>query len=217
MSQQFGLPLAWPPGPGDDEFLVTPSNAHAFHQLEHWGIWPVMTALLVGPRKSGRSLLARVFASRSGGRIVDDADLRPEKELFHAWNDAQAARRPQLFVANAAPPAWKVGIADLRSRLAASPIAEIGAPDDALMQALLERQFLRRGLDARPDLIQWLIARLERSFIAVERVVDVLDQEVLERRKRLSIPLARATLAEAGIIARPSTADKFIQEDSGSA
>jgi hypothetical protein len=30
---------------------------------------------------------------------------------------------------------------------------------------------------------------------------------VLERRKRLSIPLARATLAEAGIIARPSAAD----------
>jgi chromosomal replication initiation ATPase DnaA len=122
-----------------------------------------------------------------------------------------------LFVANAAPPAWRVGIADLRSRLAASPVAEIGLPDDALMQALLERQFLRRGLDARPDLIQWLIARLERSFIAVERVVDVLDQEVLERRKRLSIPLARATLAEAGIIARPTTADTPTQEDSGSA
>lgn len=213
MSQQLGLPLAWPPGPGDDEFLVTPSNAHAFHQLEHWGTWPVMTALLVGPRKSGRSLLARVFASRSGGRIVDDADLRPEKELFHAWNDAQSARRPQLFVANAAPPDWRVGIPDLRSRLAASPVAVIGPPDDALMQALLERQFLRRGLDARPDLIQWLLARLERSFIAVERAVDVLDQEVLERRKRLSIPLARGTLVEAGIISRPSAADPAAQGD----
>jgi hypothetical protein len=39
----------------------------------------------------------------------------------------------------------------------------------------------------------------------------VLDQEVLERRKRLSIPLARATLAEAGIIARPSAADNTEQ------
>jgi chromosomal replication initiation ATPase DnaA len=100
-----------------------------------------------------------------------------------------------------------VGIPDLRSRLAASPVAEIGPPDDALMQALLERQFLRRGLDARPELIQWLLARLERSFIAVERAVDALDQEVLERRKRLSIPLARGTLAEAGIISRPSATD----------
>ncbi|MES2095520.1 MAG: DnaA/Hda family protein [Pseudomonadota bacterium] len=201
---QLGLPLAWPPGPGDNEFLVTPSNERAFHLLERWATWPVMTALLVGPRKSGRSLLGRVFASRSGGTIVDDADLRPEKELFHAWNAAQADRRPQLFIANAAPPEWKVSLPDLRSRLAASPVAEIGPPDDELMKALLERQFLRRRLDARPELIGWLIARLERNFIAVERAVDVLDQDVLERRKRLSIPLARATLAEAGIIAPPS-------------
>lgn len=203
---QLGLPLAWPPGPGDDEFLVTGSNAQAFHMLERWGTWPVMTALLIGPRLSGRSLLARVFASRSGGRIVDDADLRPEKELFHAWNAAQTDRKPQVFVANTAPPEWRIGIPDLRSRLSASPIAAIGPPDDDLMRALLERQFLRRGLDARPDLVQWLVIRLERSFIAVERAVDALDQMVLERRKRLSIPLARSTLAEAGIIdPRPTT------------
>lgn len=201
---QLGLPLAWPPGPGDNEFLVTASNSHAFHLLERWGTWPVMTALLVGPRLSGRSLLARVFASRSGGTIIDDADLRPEKELFHAWNEAQASRRPQVFVANTAPPEWRVSIPDLRSRLAASPVAAIGPPDDALMRSLLERQFLRRGLDARPDLIEWLLARLERSFISVERAVDVLDQDVLERRKRLSIPLARGTLAAAGIISQPS-------------
>lgn len=200
---QLGLPLAWPPGPGDNEFLVTPSNAHAFHLLERWATWPVMTALLVGPRKSGRSVLARVFASRSGGTFLDDADRRPEKELFHAWNAAQAERRPQLFIAEDAPPEWRITIPDLRSRLAASPVARIGPPDDALMQSLLERQFLRRHLDARPDLIAWLTTRLERNFVAIERAVDVLDQDVLEHRKRLSIPRVRATLAAAGIIAQP--------------
>ncbi|MEO5494365.1 MAG: chromosomal replication initiator DnaA [Sphingomonas sp.] len=204
---QLGLPLAWPPGPGDNEFLVTASNSHAFHLLERWATWPVMTALLVGPRKSGRSVLARVFASRSGGTFIDDADRRAEKDLFHAWNEAQAAHRPQLFIAESAPPDWRVSLPDLRSRLAASPVAQIGPPDDALMRSLLERQFLRRHLDARPDLIDWLIARLERNFVAVERAVDVLDQDVLERRKRLSIPRARATLAAAGIIALPSQDD----------
>lgn len=205
---QLGLPLAWPPGPGDDEFLVTPSNQRAFAMLERWATWPVMTALLVGPRKSGRSLLARVFAGRSGGTIVDDADLRSESDLFHAWNAAQAAHRPQLFIANAAPPEWQVAIPDLRSRLAASPVARIETPDDALMAAMLERQFHRRGLDARPDLIQWLTARLERSHVAVIRAVDILDQDQFERRKRLSIPLARATLTEAGIIPAPPDEDQ---------
>ncbi len=200
---QIALPLSWPADPSDDAFLVTPSNARATHSLEHWATWPVMTAILVGPRKSGRSLLARIFAAKSGGAIVDDAERVPEAQLFHAWNRAQETHKPLLIVADAAPPEWKVKLPDLRSRLAASPIATIGAPDDELMRLLLAHLFHRRGLDARPDLIAWLATRIERSHIAVTRTVDALDQDVMERRKRLSIPLARATLTEAGLIARP--------------
>ena len=197
---QIALPLAWPADPRDDEFLVTPSNARAAHMLDRWATWPVMAALLVGPRKSGRSLLARIFAAKSAGTIIDDASDRPEEELFHAWNRAQADRRPLLMIADAPPPEWKIRLPDLRSRIAATPVAEIAAPDDALMRALLERKFMQRGLDARPDLVDWLLARIERSHVAVMRTVDALDQEVMERRKRLSIPLARTTLAAAALI-----------------
>ena len=202
---QFALPFEWPADPRDDEFLVSDSNARAVHGLEHWGAWPVMAALLIGPRKSGRSLLARIFAAKSGGTIIDDADRQPEPAIFHAWNRAQAERHPLLLVADSAPPDWQVRLPDLKSRLAATPILHLGPPDDVLMRALFERQFIKRGLDARPDLIEWLIARVERSHIAVMRAVDVLDQEVLERRKRLSIPLARAALAGAAIIAGPTS------------
>jgi len=198
---QFALPLSWPAAPGDDAFLVTPSNARAAHLLEHWGAWPVMVALLVGPRRSGRSLLARIFAAKSGGAIIDDADRVDEADLFHAWNRAQAERRPLVMVAQVPPPDWAVALPDLRSRLAASTLAQIGPPDDALMRALFQTQFDRRGLDIRPDLIDWLATRIERSHLAVMRAVDVLDQETMERRKRLSIPLARHALTDAGLIA----------------
>lgn len=203
---QIALPLAWPADPRDDEFLVTPSNARAAQVLDHWATWPVRTALLVGPRKSGRSLLARIFAAKSGGAIIDDAQARDEEELFHAWNRAQADRRPLLIVADRAPPDWSITLPDLRSRLGATPVAEIGAPDDALMHALLERKFAQRGLDARPDLIEWLVARIERSHLAVIRTVDALDQEAMESRKRLTIPLARTTLAAAALIPQPPEA-----------
>ena len=198
---QIALPFEWPADPRDDEFLVSDSNARAVHGIEHWGAWPVMAALLTGPRKSGRSLLARIFAGKSGGTILDDAERQSEAAIFHAWNRAQAERHPLLIVADVAPPEWVVTLPDLRSRLAATPVLALGPPDDTLMRALFERQFYKRGLDARPDLIDWLITRVERSHIAVIRAVDVLDQHVLERRKRLSISLARATLAEAGLIA----------------
>ncbi len=198
---QIALPLAWPADADDDAFLVTPSNERAAGLFDQWRAWPVMAALLVGPRRSGRSLLARIFAAKSGGTIVDDAEAKPEEALFHAWNRAQAERRPLVIVADAAPPAWSPALADLRSRLAASPVATIGPPDDQLMRALFERQFLGRGLDARPDLLDWLATRIDRSHLAILRTVDALDQDVLERRRRLSIPLARVVLTDAGLIA----------------
>lgn len=202
---QIALPLGWPANPSDEAFLVTPSNARAAHLLDHWGAWPVMTAILTGPRKSGRSLLARIFAAKSGGTVIDDAQAAPEEHLFHAWNRAQAARRPLLLVADVAPPAWVATLPDLRSRLNASAVARIGPPDDALVPLLLTDQFTRRGLDARPDLIDWMSARLERSHLAILRAVDALDQEVLETRKRLTVPLARTTLQAAGLIITPPT------------
>jgi len=202
---QFDLPLPKPVSARPEEFLVGPSNARAVHAIEHWGAWPVMTSLLVGPRKSGKSLLARLFVVESAGTMIDDAERASETEIFHAWNRAQAERRPLLIVADAPPPEWQVRLADLRSRLAASQVLHIGPPDDALVADLLRYLFERRELDLRPDLLAWLNKRLERTHLAVLRVVDRLEEEAdLRRTRRLSIPMARAALATGGFIARSS-------------
>ncbi|MGI4731704.1 MAG: HdaA/DnaA family protein [Janthinobacterium lividum] len=200
MGAQLPLPLVWPADPGDDAFVVTPSNEQAVRLLADPAVWPVRAALLVGPRKSGRSLLARIFASRTGGQVIDDAQRATEADLFHAWNRAQGERTPILLVADAAPPVWAVRLPDLRSRLGAGPVAVIGEPDDALVRALLARQFLRRGLDARPDLVDWLAGRIERTHLTVLRVVDALEEEAGGSRRRLTIPLARQTLAATSMI-----------------
>ena len=156
-----------------------------------------------------RDLSQREFVASYGNRL--DAVTREQKALketaaprseVEAQLAALKAENQAMRVdGQAAIDAISAENADLKSRLAATPVLALGPPDDVLMRALFERQFMKRGLDARPDLIDWLIARVERSHIAVIRAVDVLDQHVLERRKRLSIPLARATLAEAGLIA----------------
>lgn len=197
---QLALPLAWPADPGDNGFLVSASNRDAVQLLEDWTAWPVRTALLVGPRRSGRSLIARIFARKSGGVVMDDAQRAPEEALFHAWNRAEAAKRPLLLVAEKAPPIWEIALPDLRSRVAASPLAQIGPPDDPLMRALVERGLAGRGLDARPELIDWVASRIERSYDVIAATIAALDAAAMERRRGLSIPLARTTLTEAGLL-----------------
>lgn len=202
---QLALPLVIPEA-SETEFLVSDSNARAVQMLERWATWPVMAGLLVGPRKSGRSLLARIFASKSEGAMIDDAERVSETEIFHAWNRAQAEHRPLLIVADHAPPTWAIRLPDLRSRLAATPVMTIGPPDDALVSLLLARFFERRLLSAKPDLIAWLAKRVERSHLALIRVADALEADALERRSpRLSIPTARATLAPTSLLIEPES------------
>lgn len=203
---QLALPLAWPTESNDGGFLIGQSNADAVRLLGDPSVWPVRTAILTGPQRSGRSLLSRVFASRTGATVIDDAAHVAEEALFHAWSRAEADGRPLLLVADARPPAWTVRLPDLRSRLAASPVAMIDAPDDELARALLDRVFTRAGLDARPDLIDWLAARTERSHAALLDTADALVTAAMEQRRRLSIPFARGVVSGYGAPDTPDVA-----------
>lgn len=191
---QIALPLDWPPADRDEDFLLSDANAAAVRHLEHWALWPVPVSLLTGPRKSGRSLLGRLFAAKTGGVLIDDAWRAPEETVFHAWNTALATRAPLLLVVDAAPPCWAVTLPDLASRLAATPRVALEEPDDALLAALIGRGLSRRGLLVSPAVLDWLVARVERRYTAIEAVVDALDRMTLARGGRLTIALARAAL-----------------------
>ena len=58
------------------------------------------------------------------------------------------------------------------------------------------------GIAAPPELADYLVPRIERSYIAVLEVVDVLDQITLSHHKRMTVPLAKKALDEAGLIGR---------------
>ena len=79
---QIALPLDWPLGDGDARFIVSEANREAFDHFRHWSLWPVKATILTGPRRSGRTLLARSFIERVGGRLFDEAEQRDEEELF---------------------------------------------------------------------------------------------------------------------------------------
>ena len=196
------MPFAWPVADRDEDFLLSDANRSTFEHLTRWALWPVMATLITGPRKSGRSLLGRIFVRKTGGRLFDNAEAHDEEALFHAWNEAQAARRPLLIVADRPPPAWAITLPDLRSRLAATPQVEIAPPDDALIGQLIVKLLGDRGIAAPQEVADFLVPRIERSYISVMRVVDILDRVMLSHHRRMTVPLAKRALDEAGMIGR---------------
>ncbi|HEY1145856.1 MAG TPA: chromosomal replication initiator DnaA [Allosphingosinicella sp.] len=199
---QIALPLDWPVADRDEDFLISDANRAAFEHFKHWSLWPVMATILTGPRKSGRSLLGRIFVRKTGGRLFDDAEEHEEEALFHAWNEAQAKRRPLLIVADEPPPVWAIRLPDLRSRLTATPQVRIEQPDDALLGDLIVKLLGDRGVAAPPELADYLVPRIERSYVTIQRIVDVLDHAMLSQNRRMTVPMARRALVEAGLIKR---------------
>lgn len=196
---QIALPFDWPAPESADDFIVTAANRDAVTQLEHPAGWPVRAALLTGPRKSGRSLLGRIFAAQTGGTFIDDAETVSEADIFHRWNLAQEERRPMLIIALYPPPQWRVRLPDLSSRLSATPHLQIGEPDDVLIGLLLEKLLAGRGVVLQREVAAYLISRVERSYVALMRLADMLDSTALSQRKGVTLKLAKQVLEQIGM------------------
>ncbi|HEX8621224.1 MAG TPA: chromosomal replication initiator DnaA [Allosphingosinicella sp.] len=199
---QIALPLDWPVADRDEDFLISDSNRAAFEHLKRWSLWPVMASLVTGPRKSGRSLLGRLFVRKTGGRLFDNAEDHDEEAIFHAWNEAQSSRRPLLIVADAPPPIWQVALPDLRSRLAATPHVALGDPDDRLIGDLIVKLLGDRGVAVPPEVPAYVVPRIERSYLAVQQAVAALDRALLSHHRRMTVAMARRALADSGMIKR---------------
>ena len=200
-TSQIALPLDWSAGGSNDAPLVVgTSNADAIRYLRHVATWPVRTAVLTGPRGSGRSLIGRLFAAETGGRVIDGHDSVSEEEIFHAWNAAQSSNIPLLIIADAPPSEWSIVLPDLASRLRAVPVLTIAEPDDCLARDLIEARFAQRGIALAPEVAAYIVPRMERSYAMIHRVVAALDAASLEQGRRVGIRLTRETLLSQGLI-----------------
>ena len=189
---QIALPIDARTAGGDVRVVVGGANRAAIDALAEPGGWPYRTAVLVGPPRSGKSLLARWFANRSGYEAIDGADTMDEAALFHRWNRAQEEDRPLLLVSDA--DGWEIALPDLRSRLAGSLQLAIGTPDDAMVRALVEAHAEQRRLALAEGAASYIAPRIERSFAAIERIVAEMDRISLERQVPATMSVWRDAL-----------------------
>ena len=198
-ADQIALPLDWPQVGEDRRFILSDSNRAAFEHFRNWSLWPVKATILTGPRRSGRSLLARNFIARVGGRLFDNADSHDEEDLFHAWNQAQETGRAMVMITDGAAP-WPVNLPDLRTRLAVTPVTRILEPDDQLFAGLIDLLFADRGLHIPAEAARFICERVHRDYVTAERVVEAIDRHAFAERARLTLPTIRRALGLAGLV-----------------
>jgi chromosomal replication initiation ATPase DnaA len=220
---QIPLELGHRAAVGREDFLISDSNREAVGWIDAWPDWRAPGLVIVGPAASGKSHLAQVWGARAGATTIDraalgepdaaarlapheriaidDADgVTEERTLLHLYN-LLVERGGSLLLTAAEPPSrWPLRLADLRSRLAALPVVAIRRPDDALVQSVLVKLFADRQIRVDPELIAYLSARLDRSLAVAADAVGILDRAALAAGRALTIPFARDTLRNAGLL-----------------
>ena len=144
---------------------------------------------------------------------VDDADRGvDERGLLHL-NNIMGERSGSLLLTASRPlGAWVPALPDLRSRLLTAWQVAIGPPDDGLLGALLVKQLADRQLKVEPGVVDYLLARMERSFAAARATVEALDRHSLGQRRPIGIGLARSILAAFAAKEEPEPASSSTEE-----
>jgi chromosomal replication initiation ATPase DnaA len=216
---QIPLDLGHRESLGRGDFLVAPCNENAVAWLDGWPAWPGPALCIHGPEGCGKSHLAHVWQARSGAvavgfrslaetgpaallgeataAVFDDSDeVGDEAAFLHLFN-MLAERQGHLLLTAKTPPArWSIALEDLRSRLAAAPAVQVGAPDEGLLGAVMIKLFADRQIFVEHDVVIYLITRIERSFGAVRALVEKLDHAALAGHRKVTVPLARDVLHE---------------------
>jgi len=203
-----------------DDYFVSEANAHAYALVMAPDDWPNGKLALHGPKGSGKTHLARVFAQETGAEILSAAAITPstllseashlviedleelphhsEEALFHIHNDL-SHRNGRLLLTAATPPSqWAVKLPDLASRLQATSSVSITDPDDQLLSAVLMKLFEDRQISVDIRLVSFLADRIERSFEAAQKIVAELDSEALARKRKINRALAAELLDQRG-------------------
>jgi DnaA regulatory inactivator Hda len=201
-----------------EDFWVSGSNREAVAWLDKWPDWPAAALILFGPPASGKTHLLQVWKKEAAAREISPQDLRSlpaheiagaaksvmlddvlrvigkrddEEALFHLYNLLRERGGHLLLTAEKPPVEWPFSLPDLKSRLLAAPAAAVGSPDDQLMAVVLTKLFSDRQIFVPQEVVQFILARIERSFLALRQVVDKIDRKALAEKRPVTIPLVR--------------------------
>ena len=172
-------------------FFITSRNERALGLITQWPDWQSPAAIVFGPPQSGKTYLAKIWQNRSKAEFVEapalaghvwsepftpliveniDTACFDETALFHHLNLAREFGSSILLTAQTAPGGWSVTLPDLRSRIRSYPAMEIQQPDEEHLAALLAKHFRDRQIEVAPDVIPFLIKRMERTMAAARQV-----------------------------------------------
>lgn len=221
--KQLVFPFAHAPSISKESFVRGQCNEQAFKIIEGWQDWPQRMMCLVGPEGTGKTHLSHIWAGMLPAAIIDARMLSPdvllsqtdisreinsadalvidkadecenETALFHLYNISQEMKLYVLFLCRQDPQSWPYNLEDLLSRARTLPVTYLKKPDDAVLQKILIKLFQDRQLLCPEEVLDFALARMERSARFAMDLVEVIDQTSMASQKPITKKLVSQSL-----------------------
>ena len=203
-----------------EDFMVNECNQEAIQFIDNFYQRKMKSGVLIGPKGSGKSHLVNVFCKNfekekwiisekkekdiykvfqeNNVVIIEDIDLiaslDEEKYLFHSINLSKELNKILLLTSGLDLSKINIKTPDLRSRLDSIQSVKILEPNDDLMNILILKLFHDRQILIKPNIISYLMQRVERSYLGISEIVDLIDNVSLSKKKSISINLIKELL-----------------------
>lgn len=203
-----------------EDFLVNARNKAAVEFIDNFYKEPIKRGILIGPKGCGKTHLVNVLCKSLEGInwsflssensdiynifnandviIIEDINNFNSKQkedfLFHSINLSKELSKALLLTSSLKVSKLNFKTLDLVSRLEAMNTAFIEEPDDTLMEALIIKLFNDRQLIVKPNTVNFLMQRIERSYLGVSEIIELIDKVSLSQKKSVSIKLIKALI-----------------------
>ncbi|MCY4305085.1 MAG: chromosomal replication initiator DnaA [Aestuariivita sp.] len=219
MTQQLKLDFSHQTSLSRENFFVAPSNKIALSHVDDFLQNKNLYLVITGPAGSGKTHLVDIWSNQFNGEIIQADEIEQQNiielvtkpvavedipkiadnidaqlMLFNLFNLCAASQQKLLLTGRNHVNFWGLSLEDLKSRIEATPVAALGLPDDELLTAVLAKLFVDRQIIPKPTVIPYLVAHMERSFNAAQKIVEELDNASLAQNRKLTVPLVSQLL-----------------------
>ncbi len=196
-------------------------NEFAINMIEKWPNWPSDNKItcIYGPSGSGKTHLSNLWKKKTNAIIhnkINHLSLDyiysinkpvifenlsnnknwPEDLLFEFINEMRSSSNYLLITCSENPSKLNWKLHDLISRVSSFTNIEIKLPNDDLIKKILIKCFADRQLSIDKQYIDYISLRIERSYKAINKIVDIIDTLTLQYK----VPINYSLLKEAIII-----------------
>ncbi len=214
-SKQFYFKMPNKKALGIEDYIIADSNNFAFDLIVKILKGETDFGLISGPPYSGKTHLSKIliknarnyktlYFDRDYQNILDRLETsdililenidkvkhnKSEQDLFHIINFSKENNKKLLMTSRKPISEIDLNLEDLKSRLNSILEAKIKEPDDQLMKLILIKILNDKQLKINPNVIDFLVSRLERSYESINLFIEKIDNFSLEKSKKITIPL----------------------------